>query len=140
MNVEMLSRMGHKRYLEEIANDHLDRPIFLEEMYVAPSRQGPWKFGRVGLVLLKLQLGLVLVALAVLGYSVMFDFPVWVQWAYTASIVVGVAGLVAGLRELSRAYPRGYNFARMSLEGKLPESPTGVVHQGDEVLPDVDVP
>ena len=66
------------------------------------------------MVLLQLQLGLVLVALAVLGYSVMFDFPVWVQWAYIASIVVGVAGLVAGLRELTRAYPRGYNFARMA--------------------------
>ncbi len=127
MNVEMLNRLGQKRYLEELLNSLLRANVFLEEVYVAPTRQGPWRLGRIGLALLQLQLMMVLVTVAGLGYSVVAEYRTWVNWAYSLSLVVASATLAQSALELSKAYQAGYAAAKEGRErGATPPSPLGV--------------
>lgn len=133
VNTEMLSRAGHKRFLEEQVNTMLQlrgnrlaqRRVMLEESDVAVTLQGWLPIGRGSLVLMQ---ALMLVLLA--GTS-------WLAVAHLTAIrghgwrIVVCAGLAVGIAMLGKAaweqggaYKRGYEAARAGFQGgPEPESP-----------------
>ncbi|MGW7450191.1 hypothetical protein [Streptomyces sp. NPDC054787] len=112
LNVEGLSRAGHKKYVEEKLNLLLGSPVYLEESAVAPTRQGRHWFGRPGVVSMQLTVGLLLLGTFALGLqAVLRDYHSF--WTvYAAAMLLSILSLGSSVRELSRAYGVAYEAAR----------------------------
>ncbi|MFE5677900.1 hypothetical protein ACFQ7B_09620 [Streptomyces erythrochromogenes] len=119
LNVEGLSRAGHKKYLaghkkylEEKLNALLGHTVYLEECAVAPTRQGKRWYGRPGVVSMQLTVGVLLLGTFVLGLrAVMREYhPFWIP--YAAAVLLSLLSLASSVRELRRAYGLAYEAAR----------------------------
>ncbi|WP_405420585.1 hypothetical protein [Streptomyces erythrochromogenes] len=112
LNVEGLSRAGHKKYLEEKLNALLGHTVYLEECAVAPTRQGKHWYGRPGVVSMQLTVGVLLLGTFGLGLrAVMREYPqFWI--AYAAAALLSLLSLASSVRELRRAYGLAYAAAR----------------------------
>ncbi|MGW7456200.1 hypothetical protein [Streptomyces sp. NPDC054797] len=112
LNVEGLSRAGHKKYVEEKLNGLLGTPVYLEESAVAPTRQGHHWFGRPGVVSMQLTVGFLLLGTFALGLqAVLRDYHSF--WTvYAAAMLLSFLSLGSSVSELSRAYGVAYEAAR----------------------------
>ncbi|MFE6912124.1 hypothetical protein [Streptomyces erythrochromogenes] len=112
LNVEGLSRAGHKKYLEEKLNTLLGRSVYLEECAVAPTRKGKRWYGRPGVVSMQLTVGVLLLGTFGLGLrAVVREYPgLWIP--YAAAVLLSLLSLASSVRELSRAYELAYEAAR----------------------------
>ncbi|MGW2270555.1 hypothetical protein [Streptomyces yangpuensis] len=112
LNVEGLSRAGHKKYLEEKLNTVLGDAVYLEEGAVAPTRQGRHWYGRPGVVSMQLTVGVLLIGTFGLGLrAVMREYhQFWLL--YAAAVLLSLLSLASSVRELSRAYGLAYEAAR----------------------------
>jgi hypothetical protein len=124
LNTEGLSRAGHKRYLEEYVNE-LMGPIFLEEKYVAPQRQGKYKIGRPGVFLTQLSVAAILVVMATIGSIPAVQTGWLYAFAYFATFSIPLTALVFAARELSVAYEAGYEAAKKAIRGVAVVPPAG---------------
>lgn len=121
-NTEMLSRAGHKRFLEEAVNEMLQRRVLLEESDVAPKTlHGTGRFGRFGrpsIVMVQSFMVLLLCGTIALGIthlsSVKATAGLVVFWT---SLVAGIALLMAAATEQANAYTGGYEAAKAGFEG-----------------------
>jgi hypothetical protein len=124
LNIEGLSRAGHKRFLEEKLNGILGSS-YLEEPYVAPTRQGKTRLGRPGVFLTQASVAVVLLAVSVVGFFAVLSFGLWYVILYVVSLALPIVGLVASALELGRAYELAYNAAKSAPDqpnagGQLP--------------------
>jgi hypothetical protein len=120
--VEGLSRAGHKRFLEERLNSMIG-PVYLEEEYVAPKRQGSHKYGRLGVAMMQLMLALLLVGLFVVGFIALLGRPVIYQIVYAVFVAYSSVNLGSAVAESRNSYKQAYDAAKSSLEdGKVPRS------------------
>jgi hypothetical protein len=127
-NTEMLSRAGHKRFLEEKVNELLERRVLLEESDVAPKTlHGKTHFGRLSIVLIQASMVLLLVGSVVLAITRLDTVkgPAG-HIGFWSALAVGAGLLVTAALEQSRAYTGGYEAARAGFEG-APEPTTALV-------------
>lgn len=122
-NTEMLSRAGHKRFLEEEVNSLLGRKVLLEEEYVAPTLHGRFKVGRLSIILIQsLMLVLLLgsIALAIANLNSLGS-GIWHMVFWTA-LFGGLVTLAAAAWEQHRAYEKAHRAAKAGFEGIPPPS------------------
>jgi hypothetical protein len=119
VNAEGLSRAGHKRWLEERVNLLLSQPTFLEEKHVAPTRQGSRWFGRPGVALLQVLLGIMVIGLFVVGIVVLWQQNRGFLWLYFPAMVLALSALIFAVREVSTAYKQAYEGAKSSQDNPL---------------------
>jgi len=131
VNVEMLSRAGHLRCLEEVANRQLGRMIFLDEIYVGPSRQGKTRFGRSGVMLFQISMGILLLLVTLIGGVAVARVAEWAPLVYWIGVAFAVAMLVISVREVSHAYSRGY----LSALNAQPFSQSEIAHPPSPLAP-----
>lgn len=120
-NTEMLSRAGHKRFLEAKVNELLERPVMLEESHVALTLQGPTHYGRWSIIMIQstmviLLLGVVALAIANVGTLEQLHWKI-VFWT---GLNLGAVNLAVAAVEQGRAYQLGYNAARAGYSGDPP--------------------
>jgi hypothetical protein len=123
-NTELLSRAGHKRFLEEKVNELLGSRVLLEESDVAPATlQGRYPVGRFSVALIQLFLGTLVVGGCVLGV-INYHYIHGTGWraVYWVYFVVGLVILVGAIREQMRAAEGGYQAARRGFDGAPPPS------------------
>jgi FtsH-binding integral membrane protein len=119
---ELLSRTGHKRFLEEEVNQLADRALLVEETHVAPaSLHGATSLGRPSVTML------VLAFLLLLGLTVgvalnHLDHVTGLGWnaLFAAALVGGLAMIGAAFRENRAAYTAAYAAARDGYHGAPP--------------------
>lgn len=116
LNVEGLSRAGHKRALEERLNSIIGE-VFVEESYVAPMRQGKHRYGRLGVVTMQGMLGLLLLVLFGFGFAAVVDKPDIYIALYSFGFVYSLVSLGGGIAELDSSYMKSYNVAKSSMVG-----------------------
>jgi hypothetical protein len=121
-NTEMLSRAGHKLFLEQKINELLRYRVMLEEGYVALTLHGKTKLGRESIVMIQSIMAAVLLGVITLA-AVNFDALKTLGWKLTFAIALGVGlvNLAIALWEQSQAYARGYMAAKEGFEtGQAP--------------------
>lgn len=121
-NTEMLSRAGHKRFLEEAVNQLLRRRVLLEESDVAPKTlHGSGRFGNYGrpsIMMVQSFMVLLLCAAIALAITHLDSVNGTVgQVVFWAALMAGIALLVAAAIEQGRAYGGGYKAAKAGFEG-----------------------
>jgi hypothetical protein len=119
--VEGLSRAGHKRFLEERLNSIIG-PVYLEETYVAPTRQGSHRYGRLGVAMMQLLLALLLLGLFVVGFIVLLNRLLIFQIIYSVFVVYSMVNLGSAVAESRISYQRSYDAAKSSEGGRAPQS------------------
>jgi hypothetical protein len=120
---EGLSRAGHKRFLEERLNAIIG-PIYLEEEYVAPTRQGTHRYGRLGVAMMQLMMALLLLTLFVVGFVALLDRPLMYRIIYVIFVVYSLINLGSAVAESQSAYQQAYDAAaKSSKDGEIPRSP-----------------
>lgn len=127
-NTEMLSRAGHKRFLEEAVNELIGRRVLLEESDVAPTLHGRLPVGRLSILLVQGLLASLLVGsvvLAILHLDAVSEF----EWraAFWLALGIGTVMLLAAVKEQSVAYERAYQAARAGYRG-APRPSTALLH------------
>ncbi len=127
-NTEMLSRAGHKRFLEEAVNELLGRRVLLEESDVAPTLHGRLQFGRLSILLVQGLLASLLIGSIALAIAHL-DAVSGVAWlvVFWLGLGIGTVMLGAAAREQTRAYARAYDAARSGFYG-APTPSTALVH------------
>jgi hypothetical protein len=132
-NTEMLSRAGHKRFLEEKVNELLQRRVLLEESDVAPKTlHGKTHFGRLSIVMIQSCMVVLLVASIALAITRLDAVNGTAGlMAFWSALAGGAALLLAAALEQSRAYNDGYAAAKAGFEGAL-EPTTALVQAVDE--------
>jgi hypothetical protein len=117
-NTEMLSRAGHKRFLEEAVNELVGRRVLLEESDVAPTLHGRLPFGRLSILLVQGLLASLLVGSVVLAILHLDAVPrfAW-RAAFWLALGIGTVMLMAAVREQGAAYERAYQAARSGYRG-----------------------
>jgi hypothetical protein len=126
-NTEMLSRAGHKRFLEKTVNELLQQRVLLEESDVAPrTLHGATHFGRLSIVMIQAFMVLLLCGTIVLAitrldtiHSAAGRIGFWV--ALAACVLM----LAAAAIEQGGAYSGGYEAAKAGYEGE-PEPKTAL--------------
>ncbi|TWF80045.1 hypothetical protein FHX44_115982 [Pseudonocardia hierapolitana] len=124
---EMLSRAGHKRYLEETINERLGEQVLLDEIYVASVRQSRLSHG-----LMYLSIATFLGLLAIVGFVVSLRQAAFVPYLYVIGIVLLASLNVSAYIELRAAYKKGYEIARRATRtgssGPLPPPESPLLH------------
>lgn len=123
LNIEGLSRAGHKRYLEERLNQLLQTNAFVEESFVAPTRQGRWRAGRLSVIATQLGVALVLIALSVVGAVTCYQHRVLYFVVYLVTLTIPIVANVAAVFELQGAYKSAYLAAQHSSLGTSGRAP-----------------
>jgi hypothetical protein len=132
-NTEMLSRAGHKRFLEEAVNELMRRRVLLEESDVAPTTlHGSGRFGRFGRPsIVMVQSFMVILLLGAVGLAVAHLGAVretaW-RLAFWVALAAGLGLLVAAVSEQGRAYGGGYEAAKAGFGG-APEPADALVER-----------
>jgi hypothetical protein len=121
-NTEMLSRAGHKRFLEETVNKLLQRRVLLEESDVAPKTlhgTGPLgALGRPSIAMVQGFMVLLLCGAIVLGITHLSSVKGSLGLvAFWVSLTAGVAMLILAAVEQMHAYDGGYEAAKAGFEG-----------------------
>jgi hypothetical protein len=124
LNIEGLSRAGHKRWLEEQLSSMIGTS-YVEERFVAPTRQGRHWFGRPGIALFQgLLMGTLFGVLAIGLAGVIKEMPRFVV-VYVVFIALVVAIFVFEYIALRTAYQKAYNAARLAWQGQAPPEEGG---------------
>jgi hypothetical protein len=115
LNTEGLSRAGQKKWVEEELNVLMGRPVALEESFVAATRKGQVAYiGRFSVFGTQLLLGLLLLALFVVGGLNVVDFGLWWTLAYLIATAFSLFLLVLAAVELARSYDTAYAASKMA--------------------------
>ncbi len=116
LNTEGLSRAGHKKALEESLNTSIGSCCYVEEHYVAPTRQGNNRLGARGSVLgTQALVAFSLLIVVAVGGKVAYAERLLVGVTYTVMAVLVVGVLTKAALELRSSYRDGYCAATRNL-------------------------
>jgi hypothetical protein len=128
-NTEMLSRAGHKLFLEQKVNELLGKRVLLEESDVAAQTlHGRLPFGRLSIMLIQALMVLLLagsVVLAITRLDVVEDTAG--QVGFWLALTAGLGLLTSAALEQSRAYRGGYQAAKAGFEATAPKRTSALV-------------
>jgi hypothetical protein len=118
LNAEGLSRAGHKRLLEEELNSIIGLECFLEERYIAPTRQGILG-ARMSVYGLQALTGIGVIAVYVAACIKANKLAIPLCLGYYLLIVFSAFVLVKAMVEVVTSYNRAYSAARNAFSSSI---------------------